>query len=532
MIPLRVLSAAILSLLFTGDAGAQVPATLPLPAGIVGPVAPAPAPEDVLGRGTPRGMVQGFLKAVGAENYEKAAAYLDLKTGKQEQDGPTLARGLQTLLDQGGGIEAGSNLSDSPEGLQNDQLSPKMDLVGTVRPGKKPVDLFAERVEEANGAQVWKISKDTVAAIPGLLREMRTGPLDRRLPDILIERKWRGAPVGHWIAIGVIAALSLLFAWMATGLVSRLARKLWPRLKERQGVAFLAALAMPVRIYAALGIFAALAQAAGISIVARQDFMLLAEIAGWLSLWWFLWTVIDIAARKTQDRLTRAERKRALSSVIFFRRSARAVLAAIGIAVAMDKAGMDVTGWFTALGIGGLALAFGAKTTLENFVVGLTMIIDEPFRIGDFCRIGEVKGTVEEIGMRSTRLVTPEKTVVTIPNGSLSTAMIENYSRRDRFWFHPLLALRRDADPLKVETFVGQLKLFLQNHPSVDKDSVQVRVLSIGAQSLDVEVSAYILTPSGDTFLALQGEILLQTLKLAAEAGVPFSHPTVLPAAG
>lgn len=519
--------------------GASAAASNPLaPAAPVETIGPPAMPVDTLGRTTPKSMVQGFLKAVEDEDYTRASDYLDLRNltpAKQKANGPDLARDLQTLLDQSGWIEGAGKLSDSPEGNTSDGLANNVDMVGSIRAGDTSIDLLAERSDDTKNGIIWRFSKDTVAAIPGLLDKMATGLIDSILPAFLIENKWYGVPAGHWLAIFTIALTALLLAWALTYGVNALVRRSWVSMRTGRPRQVLDAFTWPIRIYIALGIFVGLARASGISIVARQNFTLMAEIAAWLSLWWFLWRIIDIVAENVQNRMDREMRRSALSSVIFFRRAARLVLSVVAIALAMDRMGLNVTGWFAALGIGGLALAFGAQKTIENFVVGLTMIIDQPLRIGDFCKIGTtIEGTVEDIGMRSTRLRTNEQTTVTIPNGMLSTLPIENFALRNRFWFHPKLSLQRETSVGQMRQLLERLREYVIGHPLADKETARVRFTHITNEAYLVEVHCYIAAISHDDFLKTQEEMLLRIIAMVEECGSGFAQvtaPVATPAA-
>ncbi|MGH6917175.1 MAG: mechanosensitive ion channel family protein [Geminicoccaceae bacterium] len=130
-----------------------------------------------------------------------------------------------------------------------------------------------------------------------------------------------------------------------------------------------------------------------------------------------MWRIVDGLGEVSSERRLRRGQLGALSVIRFFRRSAKFIIASVaGIAV-LDSLGFDVTVGLAALGIGGIAIAFGAQKTVENLVGGLTLIADQPVRVGDFCRFGQTLGTVEDIGMRSTRIRTLDRTVVTVPNG-------------------------------------------------------------------------------------------------------------------
>jgi MscS family membrane protein len=508
---------------------AQAPAESILAPATTGAPATASLPSISLGRETPKSMMRGFLKAVGSQNYKQAESYLDLRSlsvSRRKTQGPELAKALQTLLDQGGRIETTSKLSDSQEGNQEDGLPAKVDLVGTVRVGEKSIDLLAERHDDPIDGPIWQISRETVSFIPALIEEMNTGYLDRLLPPILVNTKWQGVPVGHWAAIFLIAAVALVTAGLLTFGVIYLIRRVWPASRSGYVSRVLDAFVVPIRIYISLGIFVVLAGASGISIVARQNFTLLAEIAAWLSLWWFLWRIIDIVAHSVQDHMIRENKRSGLSSVIFFRRSARLVLAGIAIALALDRIGWNVTGWFAALGIGGLALVFGAQKTLENFVVGLTLIIDQPLRVGDFCKIGEIKGTVEDIGMRSTRMVTLDGTRVTIPNGTLSTTTIENFALREHFLFHPTLELRHETTPDQLQQLLTKLRDLLKKSPHIEKESPRVWLAGLGKDSIRVEIFSYVATDSIDVFNKAREDLLLRIINIIDECGVKFALPS------
>lgn len=131
----------------------------------------------------------------------------------------------------------------------------------------------------------------------------------------------------------------------------------------------------------------------------------------------------------TRGRMNRSGRISAVSAVLFLSRTTKVAIVIIGIIAILGIIGVDVTAGLAALGIGGIALALGAQKTIENFVGSVSLIADQPLRVGDYCRVDDIKGTVESIGMRSTTLRTSARTIVTIPNGQLSASKIENYIR-------------------------------------------------------------------------------------------------------
>ncbi|MEF2559430.1 mechanosensitive ion channel family protein, partial [Aurantimonas sp. C2-5-R2] len=173
-----------------------------------------------------------------------------------------------------------------------------------------------------------------------------------------------------------------------------------------------------------------------------------------------------------------------------------------------------------ALGIGERALALGAQKTIENFVGSLTLVVDQPVRAGDFCQFGGMLGTVEDIGMRSTRIRTLDRTPVTVPNGKFSAMKIENFTRRDRFGFHHEFGLRYEATPNQMRQFLAALRTMFSVDTRLETESHRVRFLGYGADALPVEIFAYVFARDWNHFLEIQEELALQIMDIVAGSEV------------
>lgn len=190
---------------------------------------------------------------------------------------------------------------------------------------------------------------------------------------------------------------------------------------------------------------------------------------------------------------------------------------AIGIPIAPLVAG---------LGVGGLAIALAIRPTLENIIGGLTLFADSPVRVGDFCRYGDQMGTVEQIGLRSTRVRSLERTIVTIPNAEFSQMQLDNFNARDQRLLRTVLGLRYETTPEQLRKVLEELQKLLLYHPRVLEEPVRVRFVGYGAYSLDIEIFAYLLCRDQDTFLAIQEEILLRIADIVDECGADFAFPS------
>ena len=178
----------------------------------------------------------------------------------------------------------------------------------------------------------------------------------------------------------------------------------------------------------------------------------------------------------------------------------------------------------TGLGVGGLAVGFGAQKTIENLFGGIMLISDHPINVGDTCRAGEFFGTVEDIGIRSTRIRTLDRTVVSIPNGQLAMMSLENYTVRDRIRFYQRVGLQLETTPDQLRFVLNDMRRLLAAHPKVERDSAEVRFIKFGASSLDLEISAYVL---GDQrmFWTVQEELLLGIMDGIDASGTAVASP-------
>ena len=154
--------------------------------------------------------------------------------------------------------------------------------------------------------------------------------------------------------------------------------------------------------------------------------------------------------------------------------------------------GFDPTAALAGLGIGGIAIALAAQKTLENVIAGLSLIFDKAVRVGDSLKFGDTVGTVDYIGLRSTRIRTLDRTILSVPNGQIASVGIETLSERDKFWFHPVSVFVTGRPSDQMRAVIDGVRALLLTNADVDSDSVRVRFFRLGSFSLDIEVFAYV----------------------------------------
>jgi len=193
---------------------------------------------------------------------------------------------------------------------------------------------------------------------------------------------------------------------------------------------------------------------------------------------------------------------------------------------AADFLGVPVTPVVASLGVGGLAIALAIRPTLENIIGGLTLFADKPVKIGDYCQFGDDYGTVEEIGLRSTRLRKLDDTLVSVPNADFSQRELTNFSKRRQRLYRTTLALRYETTPEQLRGVVAKLRDMLIDHPKVAPNLLHVRFDSLGVYSLDIEVFAYVGAHDWLEYREIREDINFRIIDIVNEAGASFAFPS------
>jgi MscS family membrane protein len=489
------------------------------------------APVDPYGRATPAGAVAGFVAAIAEGDHALAGRYLDLSNVPERRRAAAGARAaaqLEAALDRAGQFVPRPRLSEEAEGDVLDGLAPDREQVGTIGAGAEAAPILLERQEGETGPY-WVIASETLAAAVPAVSAAPAPLAERWLPGTLTDLEIRGAPASHWLAILGAAAAAFAAFWLLFRLLGHAVCRLGQRGERARKL--VRVFAPPLALLGAIIVGSTIGPVLGASIVARQGTGRLFEIAGWLAFGWLGWRIMDAASDRVLDRLSHKGRLNATAIVQFAARLMKLAIVVLTFMAILDAIGFDVTTAVAALGIGGLAIALGAQKTVENLIASLSILSDRPFRIGETCRFGDTTGTVEDIGMRSSRIRTLDGTLLTIPNSSLSNTEIENLSRRSKGWFHPMLHLDAGTPPDRIEALLSALRETLSDE-RLDGGQARVRLLAPTPDRLPIEIFGYIRTRDFDEYLAIQEELLLGVLKTVARHGLRLAPPVVQVAGG
>ena len=481
-------------------------------------------PPDPLDRQTPRGTVRGFLSAARKGETEVARQYLDTRV--DDAAGKELAQQLFVVLD----AELPARLmqiSDEPLGSRANPLAPNLELVGTVDSPSGPVEVMVERVERRGSDPIWLFSSATLQAVPALHEDVTRSQAEaaQRLPEFVVRRGIGGVRRVEWLV--VLGGIPLFF--FAAALLNRLlvaiVRPLWRRFSADPDRLVTSVLPMPARLL----MFAVLCQWVlpdlPLSLRVRQ---ICTGLAGALTIVAVVWLLIIVNAeieRILKRRMTRSDPTASASLLRVVRRVCDAICVFGGLAVMLRHVGIDPTPTLAGVGVGGIAVALAAQKTLENVVAGASLIFDQAVKVGDFLKIGDVMGTVDHIGLRSTRLRTVDRTVVSIPNGTIAGATLETLSARDKFWFHPEVRLRYDTTPAQLRGVLEGCRRLLASHQSVRLENQRVRFHRVAQYSLDIEIFAYVHARDWDEFLQVQEQLLFGLTEVVERAGTALALP-------
>jgi MscS family membrane protein len=479
---------------------------------------------DPLGRNTPSGTLYGFLQAAEAGNYAIAAEYLQLSPARRQTQGEDLAAKLKVVIDRAFSGDL-RRISNAPDGTPQEGMPLDKQRVGTLNAGDVDTDLVLVRVSDPTSGRIWLISSETLAKVQELYDQAAVHQVETHLPHFLVRHQFLGMPFWQWLAILLAIPVASVLGRVAT-LALRLPWYLWARYRKHAIAQAWRSFARPLWLVLTVLIHEILVTYLRIPVLQRHYYQQAAGVAAVIGFSWLAWRVLRELLSSVRERSVMAGRTGTGSLIILGERLLKAVITVAAIFVVLSTLGFNLTTALAGLGIGGIAIAFAAQKTLENLFGGVSVLGDEVIRVGDFCRFGDQVGTVEDISLRSTRVRTNERTQLSIPNGSLATMTLENFSRRDKILFNTKLGLRYETSPDQMRYVLVLMRRLLYEHPKVETAGARSRFISFDESSVTVEIFCYILTRDYAEFLAIREDLLLRIMDIVDAAGTGFAFPS------
>lgn len=479
------------------------------------------APTDPLGRQTPNGTLFGFLQAMQGGNYLTAAQYLQMSPARRASQGEQLATQLKALLD-GAFVGSLKLISVNPEGTVQSGLPSDREKLGTLSVDDSEADVLLVRVNDPNAGKIWVFSAETLAYVPELYDLLQAHQVETHVPKALVKTQFLGMSLWLWFALLLAVPVAAALAWLLIKAML-FPLMLWRQYRKQPQPADWRKVSGPVWLVLGIMIHRILVSYLSMPLLHRHYYFLTARVVFIIAAAWLALRAVARGMERLRIRAIARGSTGTGSLVLLGQRMLKVVLLLCAGLAVLGALGFNLSTALAGLGIGGLAIGFGAQKTIENLFGGISLLGDEVIRVGDACNFNGRIGTVEDISLRSTRIRTVERTELSIPNGSLATMNVENLSRRDKFLFNPNLGLRPETTTDQLRYVLSQARRLLYQHPKVETVSARIRLAGLEQGWPVLEVFTYVLTRDGAEFTAIREDILLHLMAIVDDAGTGFT---------
>jgi MscS family membrane protein len=517
--------AALLALLLGAPLGAQ-----PVPPSVRAQFAPQPAPpppeepDERVDPESPRASLQRYADLTARGRWEEASRFLDLG-GRPEPDAVAVTRRLREVLDRYVGVDPAA-LSGDAQGDTDDGLPARVDELGHV-PGATPAGdpVRLTRREFADGVR-WVFTRATVRHVDGWYANMEGRWARANLPPWWLQPWTKGLLRWQWASLMLGFALAIALGRMLGRLTLAATAPLLRRVVDIRDESMSTHALAPLSLLWAVGLVSLSVDSFGLSRVGDAFVQNLLRALLFASLFWALWRTIALLARAFHESAWARTHPGSVTVVPLIAQAARVVLACVSVVAVLSALGYPVASLLAGLGLGGLALALAAQKTVEHLLGSVAIGLDQPFRVGDLVKLDEHTGTIESVGLRSTRVRTFDRTLVTIPNGKLADVRVENYTQRDRIRLLATLALDLDTPAARVREVLAALEAVLRAHPRLWTNEVYVQLKEMKSDALQVEVMAWFKTGELEAFWKYRQDVLLGFMEALERLDVKLARPS------
>ncbi|HYD39834.1 MAG TPA: mechanosensitive ion channel family protein [Anaeromyxobacter sp.] len=349
------------------------------------------------------------------------------------------------------------------------------------------------------------------------------------LPPALLQPGPLGLLWWQWLALPSLVLVCVALGWLLGYLTRTLLGRLAARTRTSWDDQIIDRIAGPLTALWAVGLFSIAHGWLSLGGGFEAGLVRVLRAAAYLSFFWAGFRLLDVAFQALGSApWTRTGAGTGLAGLLpLGRKVAKVLLLAMGVVAVLNELGFKVASLLAGLGIGGIALALAAQKTVENLFGSVAIGVDQPFRVGDFVKVEDFQGTVESIGMRSTRFRTLDRTVITMPNGKLADSRAETFAARDRIRLYTNLGLARSTTAAQLRAVLAGIEELLVRHPRIHAESPPgVRFNEIRESSLNVEIAAMFATADWNEFTLIRQELYLAFLEVVERAGTALAFPT------
>lgn len=336
-----------------------------------------------------------------------------------------------------------------------------------------------------------------------------------------------GLPTWYWVSIALAIIASVLIASFIKAPLSRMLASLFHQIDMADKRLFIQNLRGPIYVLTMIGIFLLLCFFIREPEKENEVLSTAKSVAIFLSLTYLTYGLIDWGFSRLIRKST-GPRSRIGLILPLGRRVAKTLLIILAFLVLLSQFGVDVSAFLVGLGVGGLAIALAAQKILENLFGGAVLSLDQPFKVGDLCKCGDILGYIEEIGVRSTRIRTIERTLVTIPNSKLSEMHIENFMEREKIRLHNIWRIDLSTSLSGIRSVLGDFERILLSDDNFYNDTYRVRLFGVSDLGFEIEVLSYAKATEWSEFVAMREHLFFKFIEAMNEHGVRLALPTNL----
>jgi MscS family membrane protein len=337
--------------------------------------------------------------------------------------------------------------------------------------------------------------------------------------------------LARWLAYLTTVVVPLAGLWFLSGMFMMVARKtvrVGSRLRALE--LWYAGLRWLIVFILALGIHLTLMRYLAFTLRFRYLYARFALVAAVIATAWLLMRLMTLSIAHARLMAQRHGGSGFSSLLMLAERVGKVIITLVAIFSILKLAGVDTTTALAGVGIGGVAVALGAQKSVENLLGGVFLMTDNVLAVGDQCRIADRVGWIEDITLRSVRMRTVDQTLLSFPAGVLSQASIENFTTRGKIPIQTTLRLRYETTAVQLRAVLDGIRRLLTSDPDIETNSSRIRLVDFGAQAVELELFAYVLTADGAKFYGVREELLLRIAEVVESTGSAFARPTeILP---
>ena len=374
----------------------------------------------------------------------------------------------------------------------------------------------------------WLVSAETIRSVPGWYDETFAVDLEEVIGALpaWTQETVLGAAWWQWLALPLLVLIALIIrqvvSWIVqtqgTRLLTTLVRRLDPALLKRAALPIGTTVATILLMYA----FPSLRFGVDVNRVVIFGLRVATAVSAVLIVYRLVDVLADVLDKRADDTTTKLDDQ----LVPLIRKSLKVVTVVLGVIFVLQNLEVDVASLIAGVSLGGLAFTLAARDTVANFFGSVSIFADQPFQVGDWVVMQGVEGVVEEVGMRSTRVRTFYRSVVSIPNAKVADGIVDNYGARDSRRTFITLGLQYDTTAEQMEAFCDGVRAILAANPAVKKDGYHVYFSGFGDSSLNVMLYFFFVVDDWAAELRNRHLVFLEILRLASALGVQFAFPT------